>query len=279
MGGRANQVAVAVAMIDYDEGKWGILFAFSCKGSAFPRACVWAGPCAIFSAVLNHFLQNSDHLKGTVEVSANLFRGFLFVLGFLIVFRSQKAYARWWEGGTLLQQLRGEWFNAFSSLLAFCNQDPKKQYEVEKFSHQLARLMSLLYVNALKQVSTMKETPFELIDLGGFDMESLSFMQEAHDSCEITLQWMQRLIVEVNGKDVIKIAPPILSRVYNQLGNGIVKLNNVRKIREFPIPFPITQMITVMLLVNWVVGATVCAMEAGHPILAAIFTFIVQISF
>ena len=26
--------------------------------------------------------------------------------------------ARWWEGGTLLQQTRGEWFNCFSSLVA-----------------------------------------------------------------------------------------------------------------------------------------------------------------
>ena len=32
-------------------------------------------------------------------------------------FRSRIAYNRWWEGGTLLQQTRGEWFNGFSSLI------------------------------------------------------------------------------------------------------------------------------------------------------------------
>ena len=34
-------------------------------------------------------------------------------------FRSRIAYNRWWEGGTLLQQTRGEWFNGYSSLIAW----------------------------------------------------------------------------------------------------------------------------------------------------------------
>ena len=35
-------------------------------------------------------------------------------------------YSRW-EGGTLLLQIRGEWFNAFSCLMAFSNSSPEKQ--------------------------------------------------------------------------------------------------------------------------------------------------------
>merc|ERR1711865_503002 len=78
--------------------------------------------------------------------------------------------------------------------------------------------------------------------------DSLEFMQDAHDRCEIVLQWIQRLIVEANAAETIKVAPPILSRVYNQLGNGIVNLNNARKITDFPIPFPLAQMVTFMLV-------------------------------
>lgn len=65
--------------------------------------------------------------------------------------------------------------------------------------------------------------------------------------------------MEANTAETIKIAPPILTRVYNQLGNGIVNLSNARKIADFPIPFPLSQMITVMLLFHWVVTAVVCA--------------------
>merc|ERR1719502_1221335 len=104
-------------------------------------------------------------------------------------------------------------------------------------------------------------------------------MVEAHDSCEVVLQWIQRLIVEANGADIIKIAPPILSRVYNQLGNGIVKLNNARKIREFPIPFPLAQMITIMLLFHWMITAVVCAIELDHPALSAAFSFAIILSY
>ena len=99
-------------MIDYDEEKWGVLFAFSLKGSAFPRACIWALPCGILSALLNIALMSNQvefFRQPAMAMSGDLFRGFTFVLGFLIVFRSQVAYSRWWEGGTLLQQLRGEW--------------------------------------------------------------------------------------------------------------------------------------------------------------------------
>merc|ERR1712203_1039436 len=104
----------------------------------------------------------------------------------------------------------------------------------------------------------MKEDAFEFIALDGFDPEILEFMVESHDACEITLQWVQRLIVEANGKDIIKIAPPILARVYNQLGNGIVKLNNARKIREFPIPFPIAQMVWGQLILHGIFTSWVC---------------------
>lgn len=270
-------------MIIYDEGKTGICFALALKGSVFPRAFKWAVACGVLSVII----QKTLPLYGTASMNegskaaaeGSILSGFNFILGFLIVFRANNAYSRWWEGGTLLQELRGEWFNAFSSLLAFCNSAPHKRDEVEKFKQQLVRLMSLLYGSALSQVSTLGKDAFEFIDLDGFDLESFEFMLEAHDPCEITLQWIQRLIVEANTSDVIKIAPPILSRVYNQLGNGIVRLNNVRKIREFPIPFALAQMITIMLLFNWVTTAVSCAVGVDSPYLAFEFSFIISIAF
>ena len=87
----------------------------------------------------------------------------------------------------------------------------------------------------------MDEKTFDLFGLDGFEASSMAFLQESHDRCEITLQWIQRLIVESDAKQVLKIAPPILSRVFNELGNGIVNLNNARKITDFPIPFHLAQ--------------------------------------
>jgi len=216
---------------------------------------------------------------GAGDTGANVLAGFTFILGFLVVFRSQTAYARWWEGGTLLQQLRGEWFNAFSNLMAFCNNAPERQHEVLEFQHRLVRLVSLLYCAAIQQVSTMENKNYEIIDIRDFNHDSLQFLMGAHDRCEVCLQWIQRLIGEANDTQVIKVAPPILSRVYNQLGNGIVNLNNARKITEFPIPFPLAQMITFMLLFHWGITAFVCAASVKTTFWSGLISFIVVFSF
>jgi len=245
-------------------------------------AFTWACPCSVLSMVLHRlFRAFPDYLNqvGAGDVGASVLAGFTFILGFLVVFRSQQAYARWWEGGTLLQQLRGEWFNAYSNLMAFCNSAPEKQQDVLEFQHRLVRLMSLLYCAAIQQVSTMKKQNYELIDIKDFNHDSLQFLTEAHDRCEVCLQWIQRLIGEANETQVIKVSPPILSRVYNQLGNGIVNLNNARKITEFPIPFPLAQMITFMLLFHWGITAFVCAASVQTTFWAGLISFIVVFSF
>merc|ERR1719310_34459 len=94
---------------------------------------------------LFHMKEDVMKVVGAGDVAASVLGGFTFILGFLVVFRSQQAYSRWWEGGTLLQQLRGEWFNSFSCLVAFCNAAPEKQKDVQRFQLQLVRLFSLLY--------------------------------------------------------------------------------------------------------------------------------------
>lgn len=268
-------------MISYEEGKWWALF--SLKGSVLPKAARWAVPVACLAAACSSFFRThaGSDVKAwfdMMKVSDRL-RDFSFVLGFLIVFRAQTAYARWWEAGTLLQQLRGEWFNSFSSLIAFCNADPQKRAEVERFQHFLLRLICLLYANALTQVSAMKDNAFELISIDGFDIDSLEEMAKAHDSCELVAQWIQRLIVEANSEDIIKIAPPILSRVYDQLGRGIVRLNNARKIRQFPIPFPLAQMVAIMLLMHLVVTIVAMASTISSEAIAAGFTFVIVLAF
>ncbi|CAJ1404270.1 unnamed protein product [Effrenium voratum] len=147
---------------------------------------------------------------------------------------------------------------------------------VVHFQHQLVRLYSLLYGCALQQVATMDDKNFELFILEGFEEGSLAFLQGSHDRCEITLQWIQRLIVESDSKQILKIAPPILSRVFNELGNGIVNLNNARKITDFPIPFHLAQMITVMLIVHSVMTPVICAATVEHLSWAAIISFVVS---
>merc|ERR1719271_51737 len=137
----------------------------------------------------------------------------------------------------------------------------------------------MLYASAIQQVGTMPLKEFELLDLQGFDPNGFQYLRTTHDQCEVCLQWIQRLIVHANNDEVIKIAPPILSRVFNQLGNGIVNLNNARKITEFAIPFNLAQMITIMLLFHWGFTPVMCALSISSAGWAAFLTFTVIFSF
>merc|ERR1719265_133304 len=257
----------------------------SCRGSVFPKAAMASVIPAVVSALLRFYMNNNPEFRDAIglgDSGNSIFGGFSFVLGFLVVFRSQLGYNRWWEGGTLLCQLRGEFLNSYSSLLAFCNSAPEKREDVRRFQQQLVRLFSLLYCTALAQVTPNAQevtgqalNTFELINLDGFDPDSLRFLRTCPDMLEVVLLWVQRLIVENHESNVVKIPPPILTRVYGELGNGVVHLNNARKIKDFPFPFPSAQMTMFMLSFHTCVTALLTAASVSSAFWCALITAVI----
>jgi len=267
-------------MIPYEFGTWGIGFIFKVKGSIFPKALVWATSCAIFTCLI------STHLKAhpTVEKFASgptisCWASFTGMVGFLLGLRTQIAYSRFWEGGTLLQEVRGVWFNATSNLIAFSNSSHAQKEDVAKFRQFLVRLMSLLYCTALQQVASVDDAQFEVLDQSGIEKASLVYLSSARDRCEVVMQWIQRLIVENTNNSVIPIAPPILSRVFQELSNGIVAVNNAKKIREFPFPFPYAQMITTFLILIWAFTPFLVAVAVESIPFGTAISFVILFAF
>lgn len=271
-------------MIAYELDRWNILFAFSLKGSVFPRAFVMAFTSSVIAGVLHIAMHQSKHFSevvGAGAVGSNILSGFTFILGFLIVFRSQQAYSRWWEGGAMMQQLRGQWYNAISTLFAFCNDAPEHHDEALKFKHHIARMISLQYAFAIAAVSSTKDKRLEVLDIHGFDPQDVEFLQsdECYDPCEVVLQWLQRIIAKAETDGVLKISAPMLARVFNELTLGMVNLSNGRKIMEFPIPFPLAQMITVMLLFHGIATPLICATTIPTAYWACFLCFVVCFSY
>jgi len=211
--------------------------------------------------------------------AVQMLSGYTTILFFVLQFRSNIAYDRWWEGGTLLQKTRGEWFNAYSSLLAFSSDKPEMKETVEGFHHLVARLMSLLFCCALQQVSPCKDRPFEIIDVAGIESESLEFLNTATDKVEVILQWLQRTAILNIGNGVLPVAPPILSRAFQEVSRGIVNLQNARKIADFPFPFPYAQASMVMLLIHWSFTPILCSIMFQNLVyqrlLACVTSFLV----
>merc|ERR1719230_2165228 len=90
-----------------------------------------------------------------------------------------------------------------------------------------------------------------MIEPFGIDPVSLEFLTHSSDKVEVILQWIQRSTVLHMSTGVLPIAPPILSRAFQEVSRGIVNLQNARKIADFPFPFPYAQVSMVMLLVHW----------------------------
>lgn len=265
-------------MKDYAPGTWGLSFIFSLEGSVFPKAMACALPNGILAVALWYLFRRAvsqeifdDTLSGVTV--GQVWSAYNWVIGFLVSFRAQRAYSRWWEGGTLLQQARGEWFNAYSSLIAFCSRSEEKEKEVKKFQQTVSRLTSMLYASALMSIATESDLDFEIIDSSGLSEHHLEYLRTQPDKCEIIMQWIQRLIVDSMSNGVLPIAPPVLSRVFQELSRGIVNIHNVRKITEFQFPFPVAQMIVTMLVIQWFLTPVIAAVLVGTPVWAFIVAF------
>lgn len=245
-------------MIDYDPGRWGLHFICGIHGSVFPKAFMLALPNAVLCGVLFYVWRDSEdqdeEMKNEFDGFVSLWGGYTSILGFLLVFRNNQAYGRLWEGAGLLNQVRGEWFNATSNLISFCSKDPSRREDVKNFQEILIRLMSMLHCHALGQICDfVKSDTLEVLCTDGFDERSLEFVAHADNSVEVVLQWVQQLIVDAHSSGVVTIAPPILSRAFQELSRGIVSFQNARKIKDLPFPFPYAQLIAWMLIVHWFV--------------------------
>jgi len=264
-------------MITYSAECWG--FSPLCKlgGSVFPKAFTVALPSAALAVVVNLYLHPDDDPFQSQEQESGIWKiwsGYTTVLGFLIVFRNNQAYTRFWEGATLINQVRGEWFNAVSCLIAFSTSDESRANEVQEFQHTLVRLASILYCFALQQICDLRDDALEIIKIDTMDKQSVEMLTKANDKCELVIQWMQRLIVKRAEAKTLDIPPPILSRAFQELSRGIVKLNDVRKISEIPVPFPYAQMLLTMLLVHWCISPLMAAVTLSDPVWAGALTFV-----
>eukprot|EP00930_Biecheleria_cincta_P018008 TRINITY_DN14165_c0_g1_i1.p1 TRINITY_DN14165_c0_g1~~TRINITY_DN14165_c0_g1_i1.p1 ORF type:complete len:519 (-),score=58.71 TRINITY_DN14165_c0_g1_i1:179-1735(-) len=277
-------------MIDYRAGNWGFHVAFThcIGGSLVPKALTMAIPNAILTFFIATLLQKpgADEFEAgivtvfhpdTAGAAGMAMTAFTAVMTFVLYNRSSIAYDRWWEGGTLLQKTRGEWFNAYSSIMAFTSTKPELEPQVTEYQHLLARLMSLLMCCGLQQVSPNRDRPFEIIDLEGIDPESLDFLNTAPDKVEIILQWIQRSMVLHAQTGVLPVAPPILSRAFQEFSRGIVNLQNARKIADFPYPYPLAQISMVLQMLHWLMTPLGAALAVPRfwAVLASFFSIFV----
>merc|ERR1712113_502603 len=86
--------------------------------------------------------------------------------------------------------------------------------------------------------------------------------------------WIQLLIVEHIGTGVLSIPPPILSRSFQEIANGMVAFHDAMKISYVPFPFPYAQTCDCLLVFHGIIVPFVTSQWVSNPYWAGLFVFI-----
>lgn len=275
-------------MIEYDEE---CLFSliFRTKGSLAGRALWFSMPSAILCLCLvwlQEYIPDLDAALGLPEFQskAPFWSASTATLAFLLGFRTNLAWRRFWEGTSLLHQMRGEWFDSVSCCVTFSRGAvASKPAEVSNFRHTLVRLMSLCHGSALEEISG-ESASFDTIDPFGLDNTTLKHIKACKfdykfNRVEVLLHMTQTVITKALADGVITIPPPILSRVYQTLSRGFVNLLNAKKIADTRFPFPWAQLMVILLALHALITPCVFASAMRSKFWAPLFTWISTFAF
>mmetsp|Transcript_89351 Transcript_89351/g.289278 ORF Transcript_89351/g.289278 Transcript_89351/m.289278 type:complete len:440 (-) Transcript_89351:40-1359(-) len=269
-------------MIEYDED-W-VFHAILRPDVHIRRALLFAVPAALLCVLLSVLRQDfvGELGAGTV-INTKQTQTWTAATGVLtavlLSFRTTQALSRFWEGTSLLHQLRGEWFDSISCCVTFsCIASKNKPREVKEFRHTIVRLMSLCHGSALSEISG-DNLAFDLIDLKGITEETMEHLSHCHakygfNRVEMTLHILQTLINKALDDDILKIPAPILTRVYQTLSRGYVCLLNARKITDTRFPFPYAQLLALLLLFHTLLIPAMLTVLFKSIVWPAVFSFV-----
>jgi hypothetical protein len=121
-----------------------------------------------------------------------------------------------------------------------------------------AALAEIEEINVDSSDFTMiKAFKFNLIDPEGIDEESLKYLKKCDSKVELLVVWIQNLLIERNRDEVIKLPPPVMSRILQVFENGMSAFHDAVRITQVPFPFPYTQTCDILLVMHWIAAPMV----------------------
>lgn len=103
------------------------------------------------------------------------------------------------------------------------------------------------------------------------DNHRIALLEESADRTNMVMHWILYSLATLS-KD-IDIAPPIQSRMYQELSNGMLGFSNALKIADVPFPFPYAQLLTIVLFLYSLFIPVYITCFTDSMILGPIMTF------
>jgi predicted membrane chloride channel (bestrophin family) len=135
---------------------------------------------------------------------------------------------------------------------------------------------------AVEKAVTSSKSANRLMKLGVYGQlvpEEVHRLHGATDKVAIVLMWMEEAVSRAQVQGVILVAPPILARVYGEIGNGLEGFNCAYRIALVPFPFCFAQMIGWCLVTFIFLCPAVAFVFTGGVALTTFLTFFSLVGF
>mmetsp|Transcript_96630 Transcript_96630/g.171846 ORF Transcript_96630/g.171846 Transcript_96630/m.171846 type:complete len:447 (+) Transcript_96630:63-1403(+) len=245
------------------------------ESTVLPKSALVGLLSAGAAALLWHYWDDDAKGEDNKEVSGFLtgWSTFTFSLAFLIVFRSNQAYARYEQGTESLKICLSGWYTAISALFSCCSQETRHAADVKRFQQLLVRLASLLSASAFQSICGYEEGRLELVDMRGVSKESLRHLQSSDHRIEVILQWIQRLVTESVQKGALSAPSPLIGGALHELSAGFKVFSSARKVKDIKFPSAYTQVIVTLLVIHFTVTPVFVSQYVSTIYFAALSAF------
>ena len=228
----------------YDsEALWGYRQYFYRRGSAIlsPR-CL---PQAVLGALIGLMpVMFHKDFNDIILDSSAYFSGITLVLGFLLVFRTQLAYDRYWEGRTTIQVMMSKLEDVAIHGKTFVRGTDRKIWQRE-----LANLLLTYMIFVMADLRGMLDLD-DIIERYALQMKSQQrhMLYTHHYRPYVVMGWIVEHWVKQSVKaGGIATSDPIQSRTYEILSEAQLAYNGAQKIQTTPFPFPLMQVCGMLL--------------------------------
>ncbi|CAE7805376.1 cyb5r2 [Symbiodinium sp. CCMP2456] len=197
---------------------------------------------------IQNYVDTEQWIKQNVVFDNTAYATFGTCLGFLllgIVFRTAQSYGRFWEGIDMVYEIMGHWFNAASNALAFTHSTKASAKEVHDFHRLVVRLFSLLNCVVLSELEGLEsragKLDFHVLDINGLDKKTRFSVLHPKDRSrpEQVYHAISKVMMEAINSGVMGAPPPMVSRVYHEMGLGMSKMHAAMRFGtvDFPAPY------------------------------------------
>lgn len=211
-----------------------------------------------------------------------LYKTFAFLLGFFIVLHTSHAYQRLMHGAEMMHTVVGELTELTNLLFSFTRAAKSGPGEVCEFKRMVVRLVSLLFsvcATEVEEGDCEQGLGYKLIDVMGIDSLLMDKVHQSENKPEAVCHLTYGVIVDAISANTLTIPAPLLTRVFQEFGNAMIKFNEVRTFKAVPFPFPYVLSARFLMCIHFVLTPLYMAQWTYGSLQAAVATSILVFTF